>query len=223
MALEDHDLDALKQAWQSLDRQLQRQNALQMAELHERKVGRIRSSLHMLTLGQGLQALLGALLIGAFAPLFWSASPLPLTVAGGIFALYGIAIVAVAGRVLAMISGIDRSLPVLELQQRLLRLRKAYIVSGAVAGLPWWLLWLVGPATVAWMRGMSAGDPHLPAWIWLCAAAGALGLLATLGVHRWLHRPGNEARARRVEDHAAGSSLRRAQAELDDLKRFGQE
>ncbi len=57
-------------------------------------------------------------------------------VAGISVHLYGIATIIASGTVLSGISSIDRSLPVLELQQRLAKLRRAYIVSGTVVGLP---------------------------------------------------------------------------------------
>ena len=49
---------------------------------------------------------------------------------------------------------------------------------------------------------------------------GKTGLVGTLVFHHWLHRPGREALAKRMDDGAAGGSLRRAQAQLDELKRF---
>ena len=53
------ELDDLKLAWKTLDQRLQRQNALQLAELHERGTGRIRSSLRPLFWSQMLQLLFG--------------------------------------------------------------------------------------------------------------------------------------------------------------------
>jgi hypothetical protein len=50
------------------------------------------------------------------------------------------------------------------------------------------------------------------------STVGVAGLLGTLWLHRWSRKPGREALAKRLEDGAAGGSLRRAQAELDALK-----
>ena len=224
MTFEDHDLDALKQAWQSLDRQLQRQNALQMAALHDRKVGRIRSSLRPLFVGQLLQMLFGIAAI-PYGVWLWRHFPsiTPVLVCGIVAHAYGIATVIASGVVLHGIARIDRSLPVLELQQRLAKLRRAYIISGAVVGLPWWVLWMQPVIVVAALKQAQAGIPGLPGWIWITLAACTLGLVATLAFDRWLKRPGRESLATRLRDAAAGGSLRRAQAELDDLKRFGQE
>jgi hypothetical protein len=121
------------------------------------------------------------------------------------------------------IARIDRGLPVLELQQRLATLRKTYIISGAVVGLPWWLLWMVPVIVAVSLKNAQSGVTGLPGWIWIALATCTLGVLATWAFDRWLRRPGREALARRLDDAAAGGSLRRAQAELDALKRYGEE
>jgi hypothetical protein len=222
----DHamDLDELKLAWNTLDQRLQRQSALQLAELHDRRTRDLRSSLRPLALGQALQMLFG---VGAIAVgvLLWStfASLTTVFVVGLIVHVYGVAAIAAAGVVLGGIARIDRTLPVVELQRRLARLRRAYIVSGAVVGLPWWLLWMAPPIVIASLRNAQNGAAGLPAWLWLSLAASVLGLLATWAFHRWLQQPGREDLAQRMHASAAGGSLRRAQAELDALERFARE
>lgn len=218
------ELDELKQAWQSLDRRLQQQNALQFAELHERGVGKIQSRLRPLFWGQLLQMLFGiAVMVSGVAIWHTMWMLTPALVAGIVVHIYGIATTAVSGIVLQQTARIDSSLPVLELQQRLMRLRKAYTISGAVAGLPWWLLWMVPPIVVASLHNAQRGTEGLPAWLWISIAVGVLGLIATWGFHGWLHRPGREALANRMAISAAGASLRKAQAELDALKAYENE
>lgn len=218
------ELDELKQAWQTLDARLKKQNELQLAELRERKFDRVKASLRLLGHGQTVQILLGIIIAGFVLPL-WEMlnAPTPLLVASVIFTLYGVAIIVAAGVVLGHIAQIDRSLAVLELQQRLLRLRKAYIISGMVAGLPWWLLWMVPPMVVASLQNAQNGSEGLPAWLWICIGTGLIGLLGTWGFILWARKPGREALATRVEDGLAGGSLRKAQAELDALKRYTEE
>ena len=215
------ELDELKQAWQTLDRRLQQQHSLQFAELHERTAGKIRSRLRPLFWGQLLQMLFGiaAIVVGvAIWNTMWMLTP---ALIGGIVVhVYGIATTAVSGLVLQRIVRIDSSLPVLELQQRLAQLRKTYVISGAVAGLPWWLLWMVPPVIAASLQNAQHGTEGLPAWLWMSIAVGVLGLLATWGFHHWLHRPGREALATRMDISAAGASLRKAQAELDALRAY---
>jgi hypothetical protein len=55
-------------------------------------------------------------------------------------------------------------------------------------------------------------------FLWCNIGAGALGLLATLAFHRWLHQPGREQLASRFDDSAAGKSLTRARNLLADLE-----
>jgi hypothetical protein len=217
------ELDDLRQAWQTLDLCLQRQTDLQRALLHERRVEGMRSRLRPLWLGQIAQLLFG---LGASVAGVWlwrhSAEMLPVLVSGIAVHAYGIATIAAAIAVLAGIAGIDRSLPVLELQQRLAKLRRAYIVGGLVVGLPWWLLWMVPPVVFVSLHAPASAAAAVFAspgfWAWL--GAGAAGLLGTLGILRWSRRPGREALAQRLDDAAAGSSLRRAQAEVDALAAY---
>jgi hypothetical protein len=227
MTSEDFDLNDLKSTWKALGEQLQRQNSLQFAELHERSAGRIRSSLRPLFWGQIVQMLFGVgfLLLGVA---MWKVGfdvALALFIVGIIAHVYGVATVIVSGVMLGQIAKIDASLPVIEMQHRLLRLRKTYLIGGMVVGLPWWVLWVVPLFAIASLQAMKTGavDSGLPLWLWLCLAGGIAGLIGTAIFHRWLHRPGREALAKRMDDAAAGGSLRRAQAELDALKRYAEE
>jgi hypothetical protein len=215
------ELDELKQAWQSLDRRLEQQNTLHRALLHERGIGKLRSRLRPLFWGQLLQMLLGIVTVIAGVWLWKSFHTVPaVLICGIVLHVYGVAAIVAGGVVLGGIARIDRSLPVLDLQQRLAKLRRAYVVSGMVVGLPWWVLWMVPPVVVAALKNAQAGVDGLPGWIWITFAACALGLIGTLALDRWLKRPGREALAARIDDAAAGGSLRRAQAELEALRRY---
>lgn len=218
------ELDELKQAWQTLDRRLQQQNAMQFAELRERRIGKVKSRLRPLFWGQLVQMLFGIAVIAlgvAMWKTMWMLTPVLIT--GIIVHLYGIVTTVFSGVVLGQIAGIDTSLPVLELQQRLARLRKSYIISGAVTGLPWLLLWMVPPIVVASLQNAQNGNEGLPVWLWMCISTGLLGLLGTWSFIRWARKPGREALAKRVEDGLAGASLRKAQADLDSLKTYENE
>jgi hypothetical protein len=215
------EIDDLKLAWKTLDARLQQQNALQLAELHDRKIGRIRASLRPLMIGQIVQILFGAgcVIVGVG---MWKtfAAIVPVLLAGIVFHVYGVLTIIAAVIVLGRIARIDHNLPVLEVQQRLASLRKAHLISGMVTGLPWWLLWVLPLIAVASLHNAQTGESGLPLWIWLCIAGGTAGILATLAFHRWLQRPGREVLAKRMQDNAVGGSLRRAQAELDALKAY---
>jgi len=216
------EIDDLKQAWQTLGKRLQQQESVQFELLHISRVERLKSSLQPLFWGQILQLLFGiaAILTGVW---LWTTFALITVVfaLGIIVHIYGVATIIASGIVLALITRNDRSLPVLELQQRVLQLRKASIISAAVAGLPWWLLWAV-PPTVLIVLAQSNGQP-LPLGVWSWFAFGIAGLLATWWLYGWSRRPGREALAKRFDDVAAGTSLRKAQAELDALRAFAEE
>ena len=215
------ELEDLRLAWKTLDARLQRQNSLQLAELHDRRIGRIRASLRPLMLGQIMQLLfgVGCVIVGVG---MWKtfAAIVPVLLAGIVFHVYGVLTIIAAGVVLGGIARIDHGLPVLELQQRLASLRKAYLISGMVVGLPWWVLWVLPLMAVASLHDAQTGESGMQLWIWLCIAGGFAGILATWAFHRWLQRPGREALARRMQDSAVGGSLRKAQAELDALKAY---
>jgi hypothetical protein len=218
------ELEELKLAWKTLDARLQQQNALQLAELYDRKVGRIRARLRPLMLGQIVQILFGIVCVIAGVGLWKTfAAILPVLLIGIVFHVYGVLTIIAAGIVLGGIARIDHSLPVLELQRRLASLRKSYLISGMVIGLPWWLLWILPLIAIVSLKNAQIGASGLPLWLWLCIAGGVVGILATWLLHRWLQQPGREAFAKRMQDNAVGGSLRRAQAELDALKRYSEE
>jgi len=216
------EIDDLKQAWQTLSTRLEQQSAVQLELLQLARVDKLKSSLRPLFWGQLMQLLFGFAMILAGVWLWTTFSTLtPVLVMGIIMHLYGVATIITSCIVMARITLIDRSLPVLELQQRLLHLRKASIVSSAVAGLPWWLLWMLPPAVLIGIAQDSGQGLPLGVWSWF--AFGGVGLLGTWCFHRWSQRPGREDLAKRLHDLAAGNSLRKAQAELDALKAFAQE
>ena len=218
------ELDELKQAWQTLDRRLQQQNAMQLTLFREQKIGSVKTSLRLLFWGQVLQMIFG---IATVATGVWLWRHFPnntaILISGVIVQLYGIATIIASDVVLSDIARIDRSLPVLEVQQRLTKLRRNYLIGGAVVGLPWWLLWMVPPVILLSLHAQHTGQTSLPLAVFGWSAFGIIGLLATLCFYSWLRRPGREALAKRLDDSAAGSSLRKAQAELDALKDYTEE
>ncbi len=218
------ELDDLKQAWQTLDRRMQQQNALQLTLFREQKIGSIKTSLRPLFWGQMLQLMFGIATVVAGVWLWRNfSSNTAIVICGIVVQLYGIATIIASDVVLVGIARIDRSLPVLELQQRLAKLRRDYLIGGAVVGLPWWLLWMVPPVILMSLHMQNTGQTTLPTAVFGWAAFGVLGLLATLGFYRWLRRPSRSALAKRLDDSAAGSSLRKAQVELDGLKAFSED
>jgi hypothetical protein len=217
------ELDELKSAWQALDRQLQRQNAMKLDALRERRLGRTRGSLRPLWFGQVAQMLFGLLFV-LLAALLWSSDPQGAAViaAGVAVHAYGVATIVAAGVVLGQLGRIDYAAPVLDIQKQLARARTLYVRSGMVAGLPWWGLWVLVLMVLA-----GLGDIDLlaraPAMVWTGLGIGLAGLAGTWWFHCWVRQPGREAWALRSESAMTGGSLRRAQAHLDEIARFERE
>jgi hypothetical protein len=224
------ELDDLKHAWQTLDRRLQQQNTLQFELLREKRVDKMKSRLRPLFWGQIASILFGVCMVLLGIHVWPSHSDVPhLLIAGLVMHVYGVATIIASGIVCGMIRGIDHAAPVLELQRRLAKLRKAYIIGGMCVGLPWWVLWVPFMMTLAMsVTGIDiyaiaqTSGPALN-WLNLSIGIGVLGLIGTKAFHHWSRHPKRAALGKTLDDAAAGGSLRKAQAELDALQAFANE
>ena len=137
------ELDDMKLAWQTLDRRLDLQNALNLHQFKESKLDKARSSLRPLYWGQIVQILFGdaMILFGIFASMRYHAVP-HLLICSLCILLYGVLIIIFGGVTLGRISRIDYAAPVLDIQKQVDTLRRTYVFTGLCAGLPWWLLWI---------------------------------------------------------------------------------
>jgi hypothetical protein len=222
------ELDDLKQAWQALDKRLQQQNALALHAYRDRQADKARRGLRPLVWGQAVQMLFGLLFVLLAAALWASTGALPqplpwTTLAAGVFVHgYGVATIVLAGCTIGLARAIDYSAPVVGIQKQLAKLRRFYIVNGMVAGLPWWLMWV--PVLMV-LSGLGGVDLHAraPALVWGGLGIGIAGLLGTWWFHRWSRRPGQARLGQRLDDGAAGGSIRKATQLLDELSRFEQE
>lgn len=214
------ELDDLKAAWNTLDQRLQRQHALDLHLFRQDKVERIHSSLRPLFWGQILQMLFGLGFI-VLAALLWIGKPhgFAMIAAGVTVHAYGVACIILAGMTLGGISGIDHASATLENQKQLARLRRTYIISGMVAGLPWWFLWVPILMVLAGLAGVDV-YAQSPATVWFGMAIGAVGLVGTWWFHHWARDPRRPRLARAMDNAVTGSSLRKAQAQLEALKHF---
>ena len=217
------ELDELRQAWQALGRQLERHDALQLRLLRERRLDRARRHLRPLAWGQALQILVGAGMV-ALAALLWASAPaIPAAIAAGVCVhLYGLATIAAAGLVLSRLRAIDYAAPVAEIVDRTAALRRAYVASGMIAGLPWWVLPPVLLVLLAGLRGVDLAA-RAPWLVWPSLGLGACALLASWGLHRWLRDPRRAALRARLGDFFAGPALRRHRRALDEAGRIGRE
>lgn len=214
------ELDDFKQAWQGLDRRLERQRALNAQLFVESRLDKLRHGLRPLVWAQVAQIALG-LLVAVLAGAFWVARlhVLHLLVCGVLLHLYGLLLIGFAARNLYLIQGIDPGAPVLAIQRRLAELRAWRVrIEGpvnAVAGCFVWILVLW--ANLAWYGvDLWAGGRSIP-WMLLSAGAGVAGVGAVFWVMR---RTGH---GRKLEDHATGRSVQKAEAMLAEIERFQRE
>ena len=218
------ELDDFKQAWQTLDRRLERQNAINLHLYTDGKLAKARARLRPLAWGQALQMVFGALLM-LLAGSYWpDHRDVPhLLVSGLVVHAYGLAITILGGVTLGMIGRIDYAAPVLGIQQQLARLRRFYIRGGMVAGLSWWLLWVPFLIVLAGLDGNADGQSWLGSYLAISTSVGIAGLLATWWFHRWSRHPSRPRLAKAMDDSLTGSSLRKAQRLLDELAQFEKE
>ncbi len=219
------ELDDFKLAWQTLDRRLERHNALNLQLLRDSRLERLRRGLRPLKWGQAVQILIGIAGALLFAPFWIAHRHEPALLASGlVMHLYCLALIIFGAVIEGQIARINYAAPVLEIQCRLLRLRRIYTVGGALfLGLPWWFLYV--PLMIV-LVAIASGANLLhtaPSFVYGGLAVGLLGLLASAGIYRWSHRPERARLGRMLDDSMAGGSIRRAQRALDELARFEQE
>lgn len=216
------ELDEMKQAWQSLDRRQERQYALGLLLFRQGRADRLHRHLRPLLWGQSLQIAFGVIVL-LWGVAFWSTrlGEWRAMACGIAMQLYGIVMVAFAGRLLHLLRGIDLAGPVLEIQRRLAAMRVWRVkVEAPVLVLLGAFMWI--PAIVMLMLAeteragidMWREAPGLPLWLVL---NGFLAL-ALAALTAWLLR--RAGRARWLEGQFAGSAIRNAEAALDELARF---
>ena len=144
-------------------------------------------------------------------------------VCGILVHVYGVSVIVCAGITLGKLNGINFADSLSVVQKKMRSLRRWYIVSGAVMGLPWWLLWLPFMQILFSYGGVDfLGNASL-LFLGLNFVVGIVGLLGTWSFHRWLHQPGREAWAQRFDDEAAGDSIRKAEQILSLSESEGME
>ena len=174
------ELDDLKQAWQTLDKRLEQQNALNLLLFKDRKLEKARSSLRPLFWGQVLQVLLGIGLIALGVACWTRNTDIPGLLASGILVhAFGVITTVAAGITLGLMATIDYSAPVLKIQKQFALLKQFYTLNGIVCGLPWWIMWVLVVVAVAGL-GNHAPQDVTPLWIWLSLGVGAAGVLHCL-------------------------------------------
>lgn len=219
------ELDELKAAWLSLDRRLEQHNAMNLQLFKDGRMQKLRSSLRPLYWGQILQILFGvlfAVLAGSFWPDHLDVPHLLLS--GLIVHVYGVLSIVMGGITLGMISRVnsDYSAPVLEIQKRLAKVRRFYVLGGMIIGLPWALLWMPVLVVLAGLGGVDLWK-HAPSVFWIGGSIGVAILLGTAWFHRWSRSPKRPRLAQAMEDSVTGGSLIKAKRILGEIEQFEKE
>jgi hypothetical protein len=217
------ELEELKMTWETLNQHMKRESAISLAIYTDRKLTAVRSSLRPLFIGQILQLFFGLCFLLLAASL-WRTGPTAVSVivAGVVVHAYGIACVVLAAVLMGAISHIDYAGSVLEIQGKLARVRRAYIVGSIVAGLTWCFLWI--PLLMVLLALVHVNlYTHAPSVVWGGSAVGVVGLAAMLWLYTYSRKQGHEGLRRFVDQALVGSSLQRAQAQLDEVRQFAQE
>lgn len=211
------EFDELKHSWQTLGRQLERQEAIQLELLRERKLVNARGSLRPLWRGQAVQLLLGIGLI-ALGIACWSRNTdIPALFAAGIAVhVFGVANLVLAGITLGGIAGIDYSAPVMAIQNQHARLLRRYLLNSYVCGFGWWLMWMPITLAVAGLGHLNLATQALP-FLWSGLAVSAIGFAGT-GLYFQRLKKRSALDVASVGDGADG--IRRARRTLDEIARF---
>ncbi|MGE7137521.1 hypothetical protein ACQKIE_07820 [Luteibacter sp. NPDC031894] len=216
------ELDDMKAAWRDMDQRLGAQSALTLHMFKTARLDGFRHGLRPLAWGQAVQIVAG-LVVAYGGARCWSDNPDSphLLIAGLMVHITGISMIVFGAAVATFIARIDYSAPVVTIQNQLSRLRKVYVRGGLMAGLPWWVVWV--PALMVALKVVFGNDIYVaaPEWIWFNLAVGFLGLVLSWRGIRWLAR--RPCWGVRVERAAAGGSISRAQAWLDEIARFEKE
>lgn len=213
------ELDELKTAWRQMDERLAAQAALSTQLFTESRVDKARRHLRWLVFGQSLQLAFGFALTVFFAR-FWIAhrDEAALLALGLGMHAWGVLVICSAVVELLLLTYLQFAQPVVSAQRYLALLRRWRTRVSPWLGLPFLLLWMLGPfALAAW------GAPIGNAWLWLNLVASVAIALALRHAWQRARQPGREGLARRIDDFLGGDSLRQAQARLDEIARFERE
>ena len=213
------ELDDMKQAWQQLNQRLEQQQALNLRMYREGRLDKLRHGLRPLVWGQSIQLAFGVLFM-LLGTAYWTGhlGVAHQIVLGAMVQVFGILMVAFAGRILFLVLETDYTAPVLQIQRRLAQLRSwrvrveapVFAVVGSFIWIPLCLMeihWEVG--VDIWARW-----PAFVGWLVICGSV-SLALVVLAVWLAWL-----TGRLHWITDNAAGKAVRRAEAALEEIVRF---
>jgi hypothetical protein len=213
------ELDDMKQAITNLDRNVAHVQRLSATAFKERTLDRTRASLRPVLWEHAGQVALGAITALVVGPFWWSHRAEPaLLVAGLLLHVYAVLMIVLGARVIVAVRTLDLEASVVETQKALARLRRSYVMTGFIVGMPWWFLWIpllmvvFGVDLVA-----SASRP----WLFANLIVAVAGIAGTLWWYRHLWvGPVDSERRRRIEESASGKSFVAARRFLDEIAQF---
>lgn len=219
------ELDEMKLAWQELDARLANTHTLTLQLVRDGRSDKLRRSLRSLRWGQSAQITFGiAAMLWGIA--FWTThlADWRAMACGVVMQVFGILMVAFAGRLLYSLKAIDYAAPVVEIQRRLAALAAwrvrveapAFVLLGAFVWIPAVLMLMFDDTARAGVD-MWHVAPGLPVWL---ALNGLFALVLAVLAFWLLRRFGH---ARWLRDNFTGSAIRRAEHVLDELAQFERE
>lgn len=219
------ELDDLKQTLRTMEQRLAHESRLNLETRREQNRARMHANLWPLYATHAAEILLGLFLALAVGPFWVSRLDQPhLLIAGVIVHVYAVAMMALGGRTLALLLNVDFSAPVVAIQERLARVRRAYVRSGLIVGLPWTLLWIPFGMLFFEMLGFDVYANFSRSWFFSNVAVSAVIMLGALWLSRGLwYRPSDAAEARKLEESWGGKRLLNVQRFLDELAEFAKE
>ncbi|MEM7478416.1 MAG: serine/threonine-protein kinase, partial [Planctomycetota bacterium] len=146
---------------------------------------RVRLTLKPLFRGQLIQIFVGLLLIVLGAQCWAPNTDIPHRLVCGIIVhIYGIVVIACAGRVCSRIAKIDYSKPIREIRSKVTELTASYLRLGGWIGFPWWLMWLPATVAIGFDPVVLERNSFIPSIV-----VGVLGLVGSLWLYYFLQRP----------------------------------
>lgn len=217
------ELDDLKLAWQSLDRRLAEQHALNLHVFRDTKLAQAKSKLRLLMIGQIVQLVAGVAICFLFAPFWIEHIGTPhFLISGVLLHAYGIMFIGLAVRELTLIGSIDYAAPVLVIQKQLAELRRWRIRIAPLFGVTGCFIWI--PLMLVIFKWLGADlwvkAPNVVYW---CLANGFVGLGILLAIRMRSRHQSHANFAKSEDDSSVGRSLRRAESVLAEIASFERE
>lgn len=193
----------------------QQELAGRMLLTRRRLMERVAESMRPLRRGQIVQIIIGVILIAIGAQCWARNIQVPhRLICGAIVHVYGILFIAQSANLLTRVLRIDYTESVVEIREKLERVRAGYMRAGVVIGFSWWLMWI--PLAVA--VGIDA--VLYPGSLYVSLIVGVVGFVASVFLY---NRSINSERAseQKWSRQYCGASLSNASLLLKEIEHAG--